>query len=214
MSCKHWNNEWVAQLYDELESNEERRLVAHLESCAECRETLAGLRSSRELLQEAAPPIPATPRVVVRQSRWPWPSVRAFAAGVACATLVFSLGLFAGSGMLGRGETTARDVAQVPVTEAVLDAPLDEKLEALESDLFAMAQRVDQLEGDREIVSVALREELDNLERRLNRERVQDLKQVVDSFTAAAVRTGSWMDQTDDRLTLLALRQDPRLQPR
>ena len=193
MSCEHWNNDWIAQLYDELEPDEERRLESHLEGCADCRATLAGLRSSRELLREGTPHVPATPRVVVLQSRWSWPSFRAFAAGMACASLVFGLGLFAGPGLLGRA-----------------DGP-SETIDALQNDLLAMTERVHELEGNREITPAQLREELDNLERRLNRERLQDLRQVADSFTAAQMHTGNWMDQTDNRLALLALRQDPSL---
>jgi hypothetical protein len=189
MGCKHWKNDWVARLYDELEPDEERRLVAHLEDCAECRATLEGLNSSRELLEEGAPRVPATPRVVVLQSRWSWPSLGAFAAGAACAALVFGLGWFRGPAQ-------------------------NETLELLKNDLFAMTERVRQLEGNRDVTPAAMRKELDNLERRLTRERVRDLEQVVLSFTAAERRTGNWMDQTDNRLVLLALRQDPSLRER
>jgi hypothetical protein len=73
-----------------------------------------------------------------------------------------------------------------------------------------MNERLARLEGSRQLTPADLRKELDTLERRLNRERVLDLQQVMRSFAAVELHTGSWMDQTDDRLAMLALRQDPR----
>ena len=55
---------------------------------------------------------------------------------------------------------------------------------------------------------------LEGLERRVNRERAEDLEYVMRSLTAAEMRTGSWMDQTEDALTMLAMRQDPRFTER
>ena len=216
MPCKHWKNDWVAQLYGELEPAEERELVAHLEGCAACRETLGGLETSRQLLQDGAPYVPAPPRVVVLQPRWSWSPVRAFAAGAACAVLVFGLGLFAGPWVLGDGTEPDRVAAVQPArsVEPVAVPATAESLQDLENDFFAMNERLGRLEGGRQVTPVELRRELDNLERRLNRERVLDLEQVVQSFAAVERHTGSWMDQTDNRLTMLALRQDPRFSER
>ena len=216
MACKLWKDDWVAHLYGELEPAEESVLVGHLEGCAACRETLNGLKTSRLLLQDAAPPIPATPRVVVLQPRSSWSPIRSFAAGVACAVLVFGLGLFAGPLLLDDATQSDRVTSSEPVrnVEPETVPPTDETLQDLKNDFFAMNERLARLEGGRRVTRIDLRKELDNLERRLNRERVRDLELVVQSFTAAELRTGSWMDQTDNRLTMLALRQDPRFSER
>ncbi len=212
MSCKHWKNDWVAQLYGELEPAQERELVRHLEICAACRETLDGLETSRQLLQDGTPHIPAPPRVVVLQPRWSWSPIRSFAAGVACAILVFGLGLFAGPWLLDDGAQPVRVTAIEPVRTVEPEAVpgTDETLQDLQNDFFAMNERLARLEGGRQLTPVDLRKELDKLERRLNRERLLDLQQVMRSFAASEMHTGSWMDRTDDRLTMLALRQDPR----
>ncbi len=200
MSCKHWKNDWVAHLYGELEPAEERELARHLVICTACRETLDGLETSRLLLQDGAPHVPAPPRVVVLQPRWSWSPIRSFAAGVACAILVFGLGLFAGPWLLDDSARPDRVAAIEP----------DQTLQDFKNDFFAMNERLARLEGSRQLTPADLRKELDTLERRLNRERVLDLQQVMRSFAAVELHTGSWMDQTDDRLAMLALRQDPR----
>lgn len=212
MPCKHWKDDWVAHLYGELEPAEERELVRHLELCAACRETLDGLESSRQLLQDGAPPIPAPPRVVVLQPRWSWSPIRSFAAGLACAVLLFGLGLFAGPWLLDDGAPPDRVTATEPVrtVEPLAVPATDETMQDLKNDFFAMNERLARLEGGRQLTPVELRKELDKLERRLNRERLLDLEQVMRSFATIELHTGSWMDRTDDRLTMLALRQDPR----
>ena len=64
------------------------------------------------------------------------------------------------------------------------------------------------------LTSAQFRTELERLEHRVNQERVDDLEYVVRSLSAAEQRTGTWMEQTQDALTLLALRQDPRYSER
>jgi hypothetical protein len=227
MTCNEWNDDWIAHLYGELEPDQERAVATHLEKCAACRSTLAELRASHELLQEAAPEIPATPRVVVLRPRPVWPTAWAFAAGAACALLLFGLGFVAGPRWTG----AERGAQQVPlqadaVPPAVTEerAVFDEVTPAVaeptpdfREDLLAIARRVDRLEERPEeeaLTPVQLREELDQLERRFQRERVRDLEYVIRSLTASELRTGTWMDRTEEALTLLAMRQDPGLSER
>jgi chromatin segregation and condensation protein Rec8/ScpA/Scc1 (kleisin family) len=208
MSCKQWNDEWVAHLYDELEAEEQRRLAAHLERCADCRTTLDRLRASHQLLQEAAPADPATPRVVVLRPRPLASNMWAFAAGAAAALLLFAAGFWAGPRWTRppSGPVAAQHPAQ----------PAAETDAELQQDLLAMNERLARLENRpgtgnaAETASRAeLQDELGRLERRVNQQRMRDLEYVVRSITASELRTGSWLDQTDDALTLLALRQDP-----
>ena len=169
MPCEHWKDEWVARLYDELSPDEERELAAHLERCGACRRTLDELAASRSWLEQCAPAVPPTPRVVVLRDRRPRRTAWAFAAGAAAAVVVFALGIWA-----------------APPRQSV-DGPLEALLTRDE-----------------------LRDELKRVERRLDRERARDLEYLLRSMTAAEMRTGTWMDQTQEAIHFLTLSQDPR----
>jgi hypothetical protein len=223
MPCKQWNDDWIARLYGELDPAEERALDEHLERCAACRETLDGLGASRELLREAAPEVPATPRVVVLRPRPVWSTAWAFAAGAVCALLLFGLGFLAGPRWMSTGAASGRQPAQVALTPqaerteqpAVADVTptRSEPDPELREDLFALRERLEQLEAqppDAALTPDQFSAALDRLERRFQQERVRDLEYVIRSITASELRTGTWMDQTNEALTLLALRQDPR----
>jgi hypothetical protein len=227
MPCKQWNDGWVAQLYGELEPAEERALAAHLERCAACKTTLEELRASHELLQEASPEVPAAPRVVVLRPRSIWSNAWAFAAGAACALFLFGLGFMAGPRWTATGDDSSPQVAQAdttqiptspePVSIGETTPVLLQTTPELQDGLFALEQRLTKLEeqpSDDALTPALLREELDRLERRFNQERVRDLEYVIRSLTASELRTGTWMDQTQDAITMLALRQDPRFNER
>jgi hypothetical protein len=55
---------------------------------------------------------------------------------------------------------------------------------------------------------------MENLESRFNEQRAADLEHVIRALAASELRTGTWMDQTQDALTLFAMRQDPRFSER
>ena len=126
MPCKDWNNDWVAQLYDELGQDEQHRLADHLARCADCRATMAGLTRSREILQAATPPVPAVPRVVVLRPKSAWPGPWAFAAGAACAVAIFAMGLFAAPRPSGESPSSGLEPA------AGIEADLRDELARLE----------------------------------------------------------------------------------
>ena len=223
MPCKQWNDGWIGRLYGELEPAEERVLEEHLEGCAACRETLDELAASRELLREAAPEVPATPRVVVLRPRPIWPTAWAFAGGAVCALVLFTVGFFAGPRWMGTGAEPIEQRAVVvsepdgdPVESlAGSDAiPASSEQEtALREDVLALQQRLERLEEQphgETLTADQFRAALERMERRFQQERVRDLEYVVRSLSASEVRTGTWMDQTQEALTLLALRQDPR----
>lgn len=223
MPCKHWNDDWIAHLYGELPASEERPLAAHLERCAECRAALDELRDTRELLREAAPEVPVAPRVLVLRPRPIRASAWAFAAGAACALLLFGLGFVAGPRWTAARDSTPATVARAddpsPATAAEEPgadaAPVSlEASPELYEDVQAIEQRLARLEarpGDEALSVAEFHEGLAELERRFNRERVRDLEYVVRSLTASELRTGTWMDQTENALTMLALRLDPNV---
>ena len=57
----------VGYLYDELEAGERRAFAAHLSTCADCREEIAGLGQARDHLKAWAPPEPELDFQVVRR---------------------------------------------------------------------------------------------------------------------------------------------------
>lgn len=75
-----------------------------------------------------------------------------------------------------------------------------------------MQQRLERLEETTAppegMTAAQFQEELASVERRFNKERVRDLEYVMRSLTASEVRTGTWMDQTHEALTMLAMWQD------
>ena len=81
MPCKQWRDEWVAHLYGEVTDEERRTIEQHLSGCSTCRETMAELETSRRLLAQSAPEVPAVPPVVVLRPRRTWSPAWAFATG-------------------------------------------------------------------------------------------------------------------------------------
>jgi len=222
MGCSQWNDDWVAHLYGELEPAEERLLTAHLETCAACRTTFGGLASSRELLAAAAPAVPATPRVVVLRPRPIWSNAWTFAAGAACALVLFGAGFVSGPRFMGNGlpEGTLTAGNEPAGQQTTIQPAVDDSAttQVLREELLAMQERLDRLEGTtpppESVTAAEFQEELARVERRFNKERVQDLEYVMRSLTASEVRTGTWMDQTHDALTMLAMRQDGEFEER
>ena len=143
MGCKQWNDEWVAHLYGELEPAEERLVTAHLDTCAECRTKFERLASSREVLAAAAPAVPVTPRVVVLRPRPIWSNAWTFAAGAACALILFGAGFISGPRFMGNGGNDP--VPQEITTRPAVDD--SETTRALRDELLAMQQRLDRLEA-------------------------------------------------------------------
>src|SRR5262245_47839410 len=127
MSCERWNDAILGRLYDEIEPDQDRALESHLEGCAPCRASLAGLRRLRTVLQENEPEVPRAPRVVVlRDTSRFRPAL--LAASLAGAALLAGAGAGAGYAMGRQG--APRDAA--PVKAAVVaPAALDAATEAL-----------------------------------------------------------------------------------
>lgn len=93
--CNISNEDWIGYLYDELDKARQETLAAHLASCADCREQVETLQGTRQFMQDHAQNVPLAPRLVVLRPRTR-PSFWTFAAGLAAATIVFSLGLSIG----------------------------------------------------------------------------------------------------------------------
>ena len=218
MTCKQWNDEWVAKLYGELEADEERRVDQHLADCDACRETLEQLSVSRQWLQDAAPLVPATPRVVVLEPpRFRYP-VWAFAAGAACALLLFAAGLFAGRGIFATPATPPLgandDQLNKPVLQAEFLMALQETRDEFERKLALVSRSQPQAQPDTLRAALnrqQLQDELDHLQRSFEVSRAEDFNFLLQEITAAELRTGSRINDTRQVLRYYVLSADPRL---
>jgi hypothetical protein len=230
MSCKHWNENWVAHLYDELSTEEERALNAHLADCADCRAQMAQLAESRQMLRDASPIVPATPPVMVLRPKRLFQPLWAYAAGAASALLLFAAGLVAGYQLplTQRGEQPVITTAQPPASTAM---PASTGQEVTQEYLDMILRRLEQLErdaqsqpsdGGRSEVAVQqafmtrnqFDEALQLAERRSALERARDFEFLLDEITAAEQRTGAYLDETRQALHIVAVQNDPRFRER
>jgi len=228
MSCKSWKEDWVAHLYGELDPEEQRALEAHLGECDECSRHLDELSTSRQMLREACPDVPATPSaLLLRPTRLARP-IWAFAGGAACAMLLFAAGLVAGYRLPGataneRPVLAAAEPAAPDATSADLPAGLSG--DQLQSRLEPLLQRIDALEAGLAACSGASSEEpwltreqfetaMARLERRSDLKRTRDLEFLLGEITATERRTGSYLNRTREALQVVAMRSDPRLTER
>jgi hypothetical protein len=128
--------------------------------------------------------------------------------------LLFGAGFLAGPRWSARETAPASGGGASPATITALPtsaeptAEIVERLALLDARL-SRCESATQSAADRP-TAAAYREALEQFERRVNRERARDLEYVMRSLTASELRTGTWMDQTQEALTLLALKQDPR----
>jgi hypothetical protein len=227
MPCKQWNEEWVAHLYDELEADEADRLSKHLAGCGECRHRMAELSASREFMQSCSPQVPATPRVVILRPRSFFQPLWAYAAGAACALLLFSVGLFAGyqfPGIGGGGPDELRAVAQQP-SDTVIPTAAGGADEALQGQLDLIMRRLNDLEQasssptrgaqpDIYLTQQQFQDAMTNYSRTSDTRHARDFEFLLKEITATELRTGTYIDETRDELRWVAMRNDPRFTER
>lgn len=228
MSCKHWKEEWVAHLYGELDPAEQESLERHLGDCADCARRLEELSSSRQLLREACPQVPATPSVVVLQPRRLARPVWSFAAGAACAMLLFAVGLMTGYRLPGAATSEPPALAAsrpVEFTSPPAAQPAALAEDSVQARLEPLLRRIDTLEAglaacasDPSEEIWLTREQFDDeigrLERRADLKRTRDFEFLLGEITATEARTGSYLNQTREALQMVAMRSDPRFTER
>jgi len=205
MPCPDWNDAWIARIYDELDPAEEPVLQAHLAACPACRQTLDALGATRAVLAAAVPPVPLAPRVLVLPGRPGRGIAWGLAAGAVAATLVLALAPRPGDPGAG--------APVLPGAPAIAAAPTAAP-EALAEQVSDLAQRLARLEAggaEPALTPAQLRDELARFERRLNRDRANELDYLMRTITASELRTGAYIDQTRDALDLLASRAEPGL---
>jgi len=227
MACEHWNPEWVARLYDELDPQEEQRAAEHVAGCADCRTTLEQLAASRRTLYDSAPEIPAAPRVVVLPPKRSAHPAWAFAAGIGLAA-----SLFVGGWLVGvRGVTPAVDgmdgaaASEVAAVEALRSRPTHGEMQAaleaqqkwFEEQLAEVRQSASRPEPQVLAASMTpdqLDDAMRRLERKITLERARDFEFLVGEIAATERRAGTWVDETRNALRYVALQSDGRLSER
>jgi hypothetical protein len=226
MSCKEWKEEWVAHLYEELEAVEQAKLNAHLAGCGECRRRLEELAASREFLRQCSPQVPATPRVVILQPRGFFQPFWAYAAGAACALLLFAIGLMAGYRIPGIGgggsDSLMADSGSASGDVIPLSAGLDQDLQA-QIDLITL--RLNELERNRDVPTASapsdiyltrqqFQEAMTDYRRAYDDRHSRDFEFLLKEITATELRTGGYIDETMEALRWVAMRNDPRFTER
>jgi hypothetical protein len=97
MDCNHWNETWVAYLYDECSSDERETIEKHLGTCDACRQEMDSLAATRRAMESSALEIAAPARVMVLPAAPPRAtSAWSFAGGFAAAAAVFAVGILVG----------------------------------------------------------------------------------------------------------------------
>ena len=196
MACSEWRDEWVAHLYGEVTPEEQRKIEEHLAACGACRETMAQLEQSRQAVAHSALPVPEMPRVVVLRPRRTWSVAWGFATGAVAASLVFLAVL----------------LVRPPDAEMAEHARLlEERVARLEA---APTQEMHGGEASEVLTRAQFDEEMERVSRRHRRERAEDLDYLVRYLNASEQRNGAFMDHTQEALTYLALRGDPRVSER
>lgn len=209
MACANWKNSLMGRLYGEIDTEEAAALAAHLEGCADCRESLDDLQRVRTVLREDEPAVPATPRVVVLRAR---PVLRhaALAASILGAALLAGVGAGAGYA-LGRTSAPSPSAAgkAVPVaaadTEELVRREVDRRLAALQKSSADEPARG----AERSVSAPELKSELAKLEKKMNGQRAADIDFVLDQIGASEFRTGARIGKTNEALRTVALASNP-----
>jgi len=215
MGCPNWNDEWVAELYDELDAAESARLHTPLEECAACRVTLDELAATRSELRQNAGEVPLAPRVVLLPSRPVRPPVWAFAAGLAFALILFSGGIFAGR-QIQRVSGTAAEPQTLTMTEveaalARQRSEIDDRLAAME----AMRSTTGSTTTDPSTLNRDdMETELADLRRQLELSQARDFEFLLHEINATEARAGGWANETRQALQYVMLANNPGISDR
>ena len=149
----------VAYVYEELDRAERAEVEAHLKTCAECREEVAGLRSVRVDLASWAPPQPEFGFHIVRDRKPTWREWWTPAFGLAAAAVLLLAVAAAianvdiSYGTDGLHVRTGRGRAETPVAIPVpgparTSAKTDAAAEEMRAVLASLDARVRQLESE------------------------------------------------------------------
>jgi Putative zinc-finger len=216
MSCKTWQESLTEKLYGEIGDEDDARLTVHLESCANCRDSLDAFQRVRSLMREDDNDVRRVPRVVVLRDRFRFRP--ALMAASLLGTVVLA-GLGAGAGYaLGSGRAPASDGStQVQAAASVAELvrrEVDRRMAALPAPQTDVARSkagdtVATPATERPVNASEFRAELAKFERRLNGTRTADLDYVLDQIAASEFRVGTRLGKTNQALRSVALANSP-----
>lgn len=151
MSCEHWNETWVAYLYDECTPDERATIERHLADCESCRAEMDSLSATRRHLADAPSEVAMPARVVILPSA-PRPATRAwsFAGGFAAAAAVFAVGIFVGVTFFAPRpiELVNQDGIDLtdPVETALQEPTQDPMYQQIRNDYLQLDDRIGRIE--------------------------------------------------------------------
>ena len=203
MACDLFKSRLAALVYDDISPEDRSEVQAHLASCRGCSTALERLTATRRLLSESAPDVPRAPRLVVLAPRRSVPVWASFAAGVAATALIGAAGFLAGS----RG-TPPPTAAAAPVSPFDVEQARAIAREESRRQLEAMPASQPAAPG---LTRDDLQAALDGFERRLQRERAQDVGYVLDQIAASETRSRDRIVETQKGLRYVALANNPGL---
>jgi hypothetical protein len=153
---------------------------------------MAELGGARQILQDVSPAVPPTPRVVVVQPARLRHPAWAFAAGVACAGLLFGAGLFAAGRMPAPSAASADGAQVVAVSTDEMRQMIDEAGNELRQRLDAMEWERSGAEDEPTMLTWAdLESALHEFRRSTDEKQKRWIEFVLEEIDAAERRTGN-----------------------
>ena len=217
MSCDNYRASLIGLIYDDIDDAERAETVAHLASCAACRDIMAGLEATRSQLRNLTPDVPRAPRVlVVGPPATPKRAWLGFAAGIVAAWLAAggtAAGYAYGSGRTAPTTPPANPaVAQQDIDRRV-EQEVNRRWEALKTEL-ASSRPAPAVVTPAAVTRDDLNAAMARLEKKIDGSRASDLDYMQNQIEASERRTGSWIGETQKALRYVALANDPSLSER
>jgi hypothetical protein len=201
---KHPTEEqWMSYLYDETDPTLRGELEGHLNTCAQCRDQVAGWRGSMSMLDEDTATLVTLSR---RRTSSAWQPVARWAVA---ASVVLALGFWAGRTTgLSRADLNQELSAARSRISTELRAQYQEDLKTLAAATVAATtkQTVETLSDVRDQFINARAEDRRELLLALDRmeiQRAEDYRNLRGGLVRLARQTGSGFEQTENQLSLL-----------
>jgi len=225
MFCQGYEERALEMLYGELDPLDQQRFESHLGACESCRAELQALHRTRAVLQDAAPDVPVAPRVVILSAPRQRPPTWAIAAGVAGFGLLAGMALSWSWQARATATSLAADLAArqsqtietAAATPASMEAIIDQRVRDQVERYLAAHQGVQTpkaIDANEFLTASDVDARLTRFDRKLDRERANDLQYLLDQLANVEARTTARFGETEQALRYVALASDPRVSER